>query len=147
MGIKKFKFRLEKVLQFRVGVRDEKKAVLVKKNQQLQEEQAELERLFVLMRENSPGANGQITVDELIIRDRYAERLKKMITEQKERIVRTEIEVATAKDEYLLANQEVRALEVLKEKRQKEHETHIEHETAKFLDELTTQSNSIGEKR
>lgn len=155
MGIKRFRFRLEKVLTHRCNVRDEKKAVLVRERQRLFDAEARLEWLIEAYNSNSAVKEDgsltspstklpAVTLEQMLLSNAYAERLKREIAEVRLKIIELEKSVQVALGEYLTANQEVRSLEILREKRRQEYEEMIQHEEAKFLDELATQGTFRG---
>lgn len=146
MAIKRFRFRLEKVLTHRCTVRDEKKAILVRERQRLFDAEARLEGLIEAYNGNSVEQRGPggITLEQMLLKNAYAERLKREIAEVRLQIVELEKSVKAALEEYLTANQEVRSLEILRDKRRQEYEELIQREEAKFLDELATQGSARG---
>ena len=149
-------------------MRDEKKAVLVRERQRLFDAEARLAWLIEAYNSNSAvrepakeplKEQGQlaspsitpssitspsitppsVTLEQMLLSNAYAERLKREIAEIKIQIIELEKSVQAALGEYLTANQEVRSLETLRDKRRQEYEELVQREEAKFLDELATQ--------
>ncbi len=137
--MKKFKFRLERVLRYRRVVRDEKLRDLMLKNAKLREKQDRLATLEEAVRRNSPEGDGVMLVESLYMRGLYAARLKEEIINQRLTILDSENEVQQALAVYVEASKEVKSLESLKDKRKSEYLDYVAHEDAKFLDELAVQ--------
>jgi flagellar export protein FliJ len=135
---KKFKFRLAQVLQFRNLVRDEKKRILADKNRSLRSAEDRLQELeTACMNCQSPEglqANSTFEIESLFLL-----RIIDEIEKQKVVIQDLVTEVNLARQDYLEVHKEVEMLEKLKEKQSTEYHDHINHEEAKFLDELAVQ--------
>lgn len=137
--MKKFKFRLEKVLQYRSTVRDEKRREFGMAMQKLRDAE---ERLIFLKQEfeaNKISDLEILLVEEIHIRGAYAERLKRETEEQLQFIERVKEEVEIARLAYIEATHEVGVLEKLKEKKQQVHTEMVAKAEENFLDELVTQ--------
>lgn len=139
--MKKFKFRLERVLRYRRAIRDEKLRDLMLKNAKLKESEDRLATLEDEMRRNSP-ESGIVPVESLYMRGLYAARLKDEIINQRLVIVQCESEVQEALAAYVEASKDVKTLTTLKDKRRTEYMDYVAHEDAKFLDELAVQKGN-----
>lgn len=138
--MKRFKFRLERILHYRNIVRDEKRRVLALAVERLRVEREQLVRL-----EQEFAAN---TIEGLVLREQelamramYAARLREEIARQRERIATAEEEVLKARAEYIEASKEAKALTTLRERKLTEYKEEIEKEDGKFLDELMIQGS------
>lgn len=140
--MKKFKFRLERVLQFRTVVKDEKLRDLTLKNAKLREEQDRLSALEDAIRRNQNEGDGVMLVESLYMRGLYASRLKDEIVNQRLAIIKCEDEVTEAMAAYIEASKELKALTTLKDRKRAEYLDYLAHEDAKFLDELATQKGN-----
>lgn len=139
--MKKFKFRLERVLRYRRAIRDEKLRDLMLKNAKLKESEDRLATLEDEMRRDSP-ESGIVPVESLYMRGLYAARLKDEIINQRLVIVQCESEVQEALAAYVEASKDVKTLTTLKDKRRTEYMDYVAHEDAKFLDELAVQKGN-----
>jgi len=140
--MKKFKFRLEKVLQFRLVVKGEKLRELNVAQKKLRDAQDHLEHLNAEFGNNKI-ADGQIMmVDEIQIKGAYGERLKAEIAQQGVLLLNLEEELETARNIYVEASRDAEVLEKLKEKKKSSHTELVLKEEEKFLDELTTQKGN-----
>lgn len=136
--MKKFVFKLERVLKYRKTIQDEKKRVLILKNQQLYSAQ---ERLRNLQEEASNNGikEGVVNINYLILTGQYEGYLFLEIEKQKDVIEKIKKEVQEAKDEYLEATKEAKTLEVLKEKQETEYKKNRLKEEEKEIDSTVTQ--------
>lgn len=137
--MKKFKFRLEKVLHFRNLVKEEKKRLLYEATRMLNEATLHLEFLREEFLKNSI-EDGQIYLaEELLRRSQYSQRLKRLSELQLLKIMECEKAVEEAKQNYIEANKEYEILEKLKERKKEQFDEYVKHEEDKTLDELVTQ--------
>ena len=145
--MKKFKFRLQRVQDYRATVRDEKKRVLMLKNQRLHEEKQMLEELERAQAENL-NPQGMVTIEQLYVRDLFGHRLRDRIAVQIVTIMEVEEEVKEALAEYVEAAKNLRTLETLREHRLSEFWENYHKEEGKFLDELSVQrgNRQIGQR-
>lgn len=137
--MKKFKFRLERVLQFRRAIKDEKLRELILKNAALREGQDRLAALEDAAARNENEGSGVQFVESLYMRGLYAARLKEEIVNQRLVIIKREDEASEAMAAYIEASKELKALTTLKDKKRAEYTEYVAHEDSKFLDELATQ--------
>lgn len=136
--MKKFKFRLQRVQDYRGVVRDEKKRTLLLRNQQLREEQERLQQLLHAQTENAT-PQGVLAVEEVYLRGLFAARLREEIAMQRLSISRAEDAVREALAEYIEAAKELKTLETLREHRLAEYWDSYYREEGRFLDELAVQ--------
>ena len=139
--MKKFKFRLERVLHYRVLVKEEKRKVLLQKNYELRTAQDRLESLLGAERANVL-AGGIMSVAQVQLAGAYSGWLEQSVTNQRLAIIGVEQQVEVAMADYIEASKEARSLELLRDRKQIEHQVMVEQEDAKFLDELSTQKGN-----
>ncbi len=134
--MKKFKFRLERVLEYRSAVKQEKFQILSRKNAELAELKGMREQLEKAQLENEFGS-GTMLATEIEIRGRYAAHLRDQIVQVELQIVQAEEAVQEALAEYREASKEFEVLDKLKERKRQEYDQYIAQEEEKFLDELS----------
>lgn len=135
--MKKFKFRLEKVLHYRVAIQEEKKGVLTEKMGLLREAEIRLAEYLQLQSNNSVSEYNNLADYQL--QTAFASRLSAKIVEERERIIECERLVEEAREAYVEATKDVKSLETLKKKKFEEHKEFVQKLDEKFLDELTIQ--------
>jgi flagellar FliJ protein len=137
--MKKFKFRLEKVLEYRLSIKGEMKRVLLEANQKLQAVEAERDRLLgELMRYEFSGGE-VLTIGELELRASYRERTKSMFSEALALAAVREEEVKSALEAYIASAKDANVLEALKKRRFEEYRERIEKAEEQSLDETAVQ--------
>ena len=139
--MKKFKFRLEKVLEYRETIKDEKQRDLIIRNTELSEAQDKLKEF-----ENSYFANtiqgGSMAMSEYELQTRYSQRLVKMIAAQKEAIIEVEKLVEEAREAYLQASLDAESLVTLRENKQVEFDEKVRKAEEAMLEELAVQQGN-----
>lgn len=140
--MKKFKFRLEKVLQYRVMLKEERLRelnVAFRNLREAEEQLAHLNEEFLRIRIE----DGEILmVEQVQARASYSERLKGEIANLKIRITELQEAAEVARQAYVDATQEAQVLEKLKDKKHEVFKEMVEKHEANFLDELTTQKGN-----
>lgn len=135
---KKFKFRLEKVLELREQIREEKKKELFLKNTAVRETEEKITDLDKQL--NTSGrTTGVIKAQELHLTAQYESRLLAEIDAARDVLALLVFEAERAKEEYLEAVKEHEALKMLKARKQLEYQNSADKEEAKVLDELAVQ--------
>ena len=137
--MKRFNFRLERVLQYRELVKDDKRRVLRLKMARLRDCQEWLSYLENERLNLTIGPTGVFPVEIILQWGFYCDRLKCEIEKTREVLVVRETEVDEAMDEYIEASKEVSVLEKLREKRRAEYVENASKEESKVLDELAVQ--------
>lgn len=145
--MKRFKFRLETVLQHRERERDEAKAVLVKANQALSEAEQEKSRLRHLELENALSIQEVSSVAQVRLNDLVASGLRQRIANQSKLIEQRQEAVAKAMDAFKVASMELKTVTTLKERKLQEYNKHVAEAELAFLDELATQRSAAATKR
>jgi flagellar FliJ protein len=140
--MKKFRFRLERVLQYREMVKGERRRELLQANYNLQLAQTRLEQLEESQRTLGLGEGAVMTVEQVQLQGLFGARLEVEIAAAREAITVAENNVFEARGRYIEAAKESKSLEVLKEKRKAEYAEYVLKEDEKFLDEFTIQKGS-----
>lgn len=140
--MKKFRFRLERVLQYRQTVREEAKRDLLLKNMRFFEAEAKLREFEKNLAAAAIQDEAVLSAEELYSRAEYVHGLKESIIKQKLVIIEAQQEVDKARDVYIEAAKEAKSLETLKERKKEQYRQYVEHEEEKFIDELNTQKGN-----
>jgi flagellar export protein FliJ len=140
--VKKFRFRLERVLHYRETVKGERRRELLEANYALQTAEAHLAELESAQRALGFHEGAVMSVAEIQIQGLYGARLKAEIAAQHDVIKTAENAVFEARTRYVEASKDCKSLEVLKEKRRAEYAEYVLKEDEKFLDEFTIQKGS-----
>ena len=143
--MKRFKFRLQRILDIREQIRDEARQELGRRNAVLAHEQSVLRGLEAELLRLNAGENGIVTASELLLTGAYAQRIQKLIEQQALKVEEARKAVVEAQERYIQANKDAKALEMLKEKRRAEYDHEALKEEINQLDEVATQrANSRG---
>jgi flagellar protein FliJ len=143
--MKRFKFRLQRILDIREQIRDEARQELGRRNAVLAHEQSVLRGLEAELLRLNAGENGIVTASELLLTGAYAQRIQKLIEQQALKVEEARKAVVEAQERYIQANKDAKALEMLKEKRKAEYDHEVLKEEINQLDEVATQrANSRG---
>jgi len=142
--MKKFKFRLERVLQYRLLIKEDKRKALLLKNMKLHEaenrlamlEQAELANRYV------SGPDKMLSAQQIYLIGLFGQRLQDEIVKQRLAIIQLEKEVEEAMAEYTEAAREAKTLEIFRERKVQEYLDYVAKEEGKFLDELAVQKGN-----
>lgn len=159
--MKRFKFRLTKVLDYRARICDEKRQELVRANFERDQAIEHLEKLRSELRElkyfdsgtesaiesaatsphRMPGvASGPVlSVHQFVMVGNYAVRLEKEIEKQLEVVAEASEVAEKAREVYVEASKDVKALETLKEKRLQDYNEAVSKHEEQMLDEMTVQ--------
>lgn len=142
--MKKFKFRLERVLQFRRVVKDERLRELLERRRQIEELQGAITALETELLAPRLFDGGIMMAHEVFLAASYVSRLKERL--EKTRVAHAEAETLyqEALGRYIEAAREEKSLVTLREKRLGEYQEHIDKELQKLLDERATIQTSRG---
>ncbi len=135
---KKFKFRLEKVLELRGEERENCKKEVMLKNKAVNEVSEKLDTLKNKL-VNSNRDSGILKAQDLQMIAQYEARLKQEIQSTAEVLTRLVLEADKAKERYLESVRDHESFRVLKSRRQSEYMANVEREEAKTLDEFAVQ--------
>lgn len=146
MALAKFKFRLQRVLEVKEKVEDEKKNIYAEHRKQLEEENRRLERLVEDMEEAKSSKDsinsGSLRISQLSSYSDYMQGLHLMIDKQSVKVVDTEKEVESVRMQLLEATKERRILENLKLKSFEEYKYELKQEEDKMTDQFVSYSSS-----
>jgi flagellar FliJ protein len=119
--MKRFRFRLPRVLDVRERMRDEARQELVAKNTARDEAQRVLEHLEQEALHTNVAEGGTYSASELLMLGEYHARLKREIASQREVVARAEAEAEEAREKYVAASKDAKSIEMLKDKRLDEY--------------------------
>jgi|LauGreDrversion4_2_1035121.scaffolds.fasta_scaffold03416_2 flagellar FliJ protein len=143
--MKRFTFRLQRILDIREQIRDEARQELGRRNAILTQEESVLKGLEAeLLRVHTAG-DGIVTAGELLLTGAYSLRVQKMIEQQAVKVEEARQAVVQAQERYIQANKDARALEMLREKKRAEYDQEVLKEEINQLDEVATQRASARE--
>jgi flagellar FliJ protein len=134
--MKRFKFRLQRVLDMRVQIRDKARQELVRRNNERDHEVSVLAHLEEEYRRITMEEGGMYSASQVVLFGAYGERLEVAIKNQK-LVVAKAIEAAqVAQGRYVEASRDAKALEMLQEKKLKEYNEELLRQEGAVLDEL-----------
>lgn len=140
--MKRFTFRLQRILDIREQIRDEARQELGRRNARLAQEQGVLAGLEAELLRLSSSADGIVTAGQLLLTGAYALRVQKMIEQQVVKVEEARQAVVEAQERYIQANKDARALEMLKDKKRAEYDQEMLKEEISQLDEVAVQRAS-----
>ena len=136
-----FNFKLEKVLNYKETVENEKKTKFAQIKQRLHKEESLLDDYYKQKKsiiEEKNSFNENIKAGELYLYNLYINTINKKIERQKSIILKTKEELNKAKDEMLNAVKEKKIFEKLKENKYEEFISEQEKEEEKIVDNLVS---------
>ena len=137
--MKRFSFRLQRILDIREQIRDELRQELGRKNR---ERDHEIQVLADLEQESLRGAladGGTYSAGELVMFGEYRARLKRLIKDQREKVAAAIKAADEVRDRYIEASKDAKALEMLRQKKKAEHSELVLKEEGAQLDEVSVQ--------
>lgn len=137
--VKKFQFRLERVLQHKRLLKNERMKELMEKNASLQEQtekKLELEAALLL---HGIEERVQISAEQLYLLQEFGNRMRDEIRQTKEAIQEAEKAIEEAMERYKEANREEKVFQTLKDKKREEHTDILQKHEAAELDEFGVQ--------
>lgn len=137
--MRRFSFRLQRVLDIREQIRDELRQELVRKNHERDDELQVLARLEQESLQIKIEEGGTYSASELVMFGAYSVRLKQLMEQQQQRVAAAIKQVEEAKERYIEASKEAKALEMLRQKRREEYTEQQLKEDGRQLDELAIQ--------
>lgn len=140
--MKRFKFRLQRILDLRIQIRDEARQELVRCNSERDHQIYVLAQLQDEFMQLGLAEGGTYSASDLTRLGAYAERLTVAIDQQR-LVVAEAIKVADAAHEsYIEASREAKVMELLKDKKLQEYKAGELREEAILLDEVASLRNS-----
>lgn len=141
--MKKFVFRLQRVLEFRHSEKREREKQLQLKNLELANAEERLGHILAAQ-DNWPDAVEEImTMAELSLDGNYREGLQTALVNQRLMVKEAEIAVEKARDAYIEKAVETKTLDTLKAKRKGDWEVDKKREERKIMDKLTMVRSSL----
>jgi flagellar FliJ protein len=137
--MKRFRFRLQRVLDLRVQIRDEARQELVRRNQERDYQINILRHLEDEYRRTSIQEGGTYSAGDLVLLGTYCARLQKQIEHQQEVVAKARKEAEQAQERYVETSRDAKALEMLREKKLQEHTEQMLREEGAMLDEIAIQ--------
>ncbi|MEI6517488.1 MAG: flagellar export protein FliJ [bacterium] len=137
--MRRFSFRLQRVLDIREQFRDELRQELVRKNHERDDELQVLARLEQESLQIKIEEGGTYSASELVMFGAYSVRLKQLMEQQQQRVAAAIKQVEEVKERYIEASKEAKALEMLRQKRREEYTEQQLKEDGRQLDELAIQ--------
>ncbi len=144
--MKRFRFRLEKVLEHRKRIKEERKKVLLEKNLRVRELEDEIERIDRELAKDhgESGTQAANTKEMQQLVARYRSRLRAELVELELNLIQAKEEQEAALELYKEAAKDEEALVKLRERKESEHLEHFLKEEEKFLDEVNVQRGNPG---
>ena len=133
--MKKFKFRLEKILELRNADREEAQREVAKRTEELRRQQAIEMQIFNQLNEIAASKDSS-TMAEIALKNQFLEFLSKSLFEQKQVVAQAKQVLGEAQGIFLEKAKDAKALEVLREKREKQFYKEQEEKERKKLEEL-----------
>jgi len=143
--MKRFRFRLQRLLDIKDQIRDEARQELARRNLELAQQESILRGLQVELGGLRVKPDGIVTAGELQLTGVYAVRVQQMIEQQLLMVAQAAKSVTDARERYIQANKEARALELLQEKKKEEYREEVLKEEGRQLDEVATQRAGMKE--
>ncbi len=144
MAIKRFKFRLQRVLDYRQILKTEKLAVLTEATRNLRSAEERLRQLEAEASKNNLLEGGEISGNILYLHGLFSQGVSRWIAEIRVKIADLQTKREHALQEFIAASKDVRALELLKQKKMQEYDAKILAFDAGQLDELAVQRAARG---
>jgi flagellar FliJ protein len=137
--VKKFKFRLQRVLDYRTSVKKESERELALKNAELHAAEERRESIISEQDGVSLPTEGEITMAELQLTREYQAYLHESLINQRLLVLEASGAVEAARDAYIAKAIEAETLESLKKKKVQAHSDERRREERKELNDLTVQ--------
>lgn len=137
--MKKFKFRLQRVLEYRHTLTKDKERELAMRNGELHEAEGGLEMILDAQDRDGGVAAGVMSMAELALRGEYYEALQQSLVRQREVVEQAVQAVDAAREAYRVKAIEEETLETLKDKKLAEHHELARKDERKQLDSLVVQ--------
>jgi flagellar FliJ protein len=136
--MKKFKYSLEKVLDFKINAEKDKKEIFSKLKMKVEEEEEKLLELSSVLQNKFLNINDNGNTDGIDFKNSYSYiyTLQGKIKRQEELINQYKNKLEISRQQLIYAQKERKTLEILKEKAYLEHSTEVEREEQKLNDEL-----------
>lgn len=145
--MKRFKFSLEKVLDYRTHIQDKEKDTLAKlraEYNQLLDEERELQRRYeAAKREYAESSAAGIKIIDAAIMLNNIEDIRRLIEIQRAKISEKEMQVEHQAKKLIVATQEKMTVEKLREKKLEIYRSEEAKSEEKFIDDFLSNRKSI----
>lgn len=138
--MERFDFKLQKVLDYRISIEDEKKEEYVEAQKNVLKEENLLTYFQNQKRKAMESVSELKTCPELQAYSRYNEFMDKKILSQKDAIIRAKTIFEEKKEELLKSISDRKVLEKLKERAKEEYDFESLRKEQKFIDDLSIMS-------
>ena len=118
--MKRFTFRLQRVLDYRETLKKEKERELALKNHELSTAEQSVQRILEEQNSSDGVAEGVKTMAEVGLVGDYLRGLQRALENQRERVKEAQVAVEAARDAYIEKATEVKTLDTVKGKRHEE---------------------------
>ena len=136
--MKRFKFRLQRILDVRIQIRDEARQELVRRNTERDHQIYVLAQLQDEFMQLGLTEGGTYSASDLTRLGAYAERLTVAIDQQKLVVAEAIKTAELAHESYISASREAKVIELLKDKKLQEYRAEQLREEGALLDELAS---------
>lgn len=133
--MKRFKFRLQRVLEYRDVLKQEKERELAEKNRNLFDREARLKNILE-EQEKAKVPQGEVSMAELMLTGNYQAGLREAMVHQRLLVLEATQAVEEARDAYIEKAMETEVLETLKEKQHDLHKDEARKYERKQSDEM-----------
>lgn len=137
--MRRFRFRLQRVMELREQIRDEARQELVRKNTERDHQLSVLTNLEREFERVTLKEGGTYSASELVALGVYRERLKEAIDNQRVVVAEAVRQAEAALERYIEVSKEAKAIELLREKKLQEFKEQVLREEGALLDELAIQ--------
>ncbi len=118
--MKRFNFRLQRVLDYRETLKKEKERELAVKNHELSTAEQSVQRILEEQNSSDGLAPGVKTMAEVGLVGDYLRGLQRALENQRERVKEAQVAVEAARDAYIEKATDVKTLDTVKTKRHEE---------------------------
>jgi flagellar protein FliJ len=138
IDMKRFRFRLQRVLDYRESLKKEKELELARRHHELSGAENRLGEIITEQNAVEGSIEERImSVEELSLCGSYQQRLREALMQQRQLVVEAKDAVQKAQDAYVEKAVDASVLDTLKQKLKTEHARECVREERKELDKLT----------
>jgi len=137
--MKRFRFRLQRILDFRTTEKKERESELAQKNYELRTAEEIREEILHAQDNTKAPHEQEATMAEFLLQGRYQERLMEALVQQRLMIIEAANAVDEARQAYVDKAVETKTLETLKDKRFEEFRGEAQKHARKSVDEIVVQ--------
>jgi flagellar FliJ protein len=137
--MKRFRFRLQRILELREQIRDEARQELVRRNAERDQQISVLNYLYEEFQRIGLTEGGTYPASDLVMVGAYGERLTIAIEQQKLIVAEAIRAAEVAQDRYIQASKDAQAISMLKDKKLQEFKEEALREEGALLDEIAIQ--------